>query len=67
MKHFSDDSEIDYSYDEAIEIAKEYGLDEEVKHDMCHNDYSPNQALKEWDIYPYRDDFNEGTIRHFQD
>lgn len=67
MKHFSDDNERDYSYDEAIEIAKENGLDEEVRYEMTHNDLSPNQALKEWDVYPYRDSFNEGTIKHFQD
>ena len=66
MKHFQD-YERNYSYDEAIEIAKEYGLQEEVKHEMTHNDCTPNQALKEWDVYPYEDNFNCGTIKHFDD
>ena len=66
MKMFSD-YERDYTYDEAIDIAKEYGLEKEVEREMCHNDCSPNQALKEWDLYPYEDNFNSGTIKHFQD
>ena len=66
MKMFSSDEE-SYIYDEAIEIAKENGLEEEVRHSMNHHDLSPNQALKDWDIFPYHDTFNEGTIKHFQD
>lgn len=66
MKHFQDYERV-YSYDEAIEIAKEYGLDDEVRRKMGKYDISPNKALKEFDLYPYEDDFNSGTIKHFQD
>ena len=66
MKHFQD-YEKEYSYDEAVDIAKEYGLEEEVKREMSRNDLSPNSALKEWDLFPYEDNFNSGTIKHFQD
>ena len=59
--------EKEYSYEDAIKIAKKYGLQEEVEYEMNHNDCSPNEALKEWDVYPYEDNFNEGTIKHFQD
>lgn len=61
------DSEKDYSYEEALEIAEEYGLENEIRHSINYCGATPAQALKDWDIYPYEDHFNEGTIKHFQD
>lgn len=43
-----------YTRPEALAIAKEYGLEYEVIKAM---DYgcSPDEALQDWDIYPYQD------------
>ena len=38
-----------YTTEEAIELAKEYGLEFEVMQDM-ENGLTPNEALREWDL-----------------
>lgn len=37
-----------YTYEEAIAVAANYGLEEEVKYLMDHG-YTPDEALREWD------------------
>ena len=37
-----------YTYDEAIAVATNYGLEEEVKYLMDHG-FTPDEALREWD------------------
>lgn len=39
-----------YSYDDAIAIAKEWGLEEEVRYEMECNGCTPAEALYEWDL-----------------
>lgn len=41
-----------YTKEEALERAKEFGLDDEVSTAMGFG-LSPDEALEEWDIYPY--------------
>lgn len=41
-----------YTRDEALKRAKKYGLEEEVTEAMKHG-LTPDQALQDWDIYPY--------------
>ena len=38
-----------YTYEEAIELAIEYGLQNEVRYEMAHG-CTPNEALYEWDL-----------------
>ena len=38
---------------EALDMAKEHGLESEVATAMEHG-YTPDEALQEWDIYPYQ-------------
>lgn len=37
--------------EKAIELAKEFGLEEEVKNELA-NGATPEEALAEWDIIP---------------
>ena len=37
-------------YDDAIEKASVYGLQNEVRHCIIHDKLAPHQALKEWDL-----------------
>ena len=41
-----------YTKEEALERAKEFGLYDEVATAMGFG-LSPNEALQDWDIYPY--------------
>lgn len=41
-----------YTRPEALAIAKKYGLEYEVIKAMDHG-CTPDEALQEWDIYPY--------------
>lgn len=43
-----------FTKDEALAIAREHKLDAEVLTAMKHG-YTPDEALQEWDIYPYGD------------
>lgn len=36
---------------EAIKIAKKYGLEKEIQELIDYEGLSPEQALREWDIY----------------
>jgi hypothetical protein len=38
--------------EEALQIAQNYGLEEEVMEGMAHG-CTPDEALQDWDIYPY--------------
>ena len=40
-----------YTYEEAIAAAANYGLEEEVKYLMDHG-FTPDEALREWDCEP---------------
>lgn len=40
-----------YTAEEAINLAVEFGLDEEVRQEI-ENGASPNEALAEWDVLP---------------
>ena len=49
-----------YSKDEALAFARAKGLEEEVL--MCFKyGFNPDEALKEWDIYPTEDN-DSGSI-----
>ena len=41
-----------YTKEEALKRAKEYGLEEEVATAMKHG-LSPDEALEDWDLYPF--------------
>lgn len=41
-----------YTKEEALKRAKEYGLEEEVAMAMKHG-LSPDEALEDWDLYPF--------------
>lgn len=41
-----------YTKEEALKRAKKFGLDWEVTEAMK-NGLSPDEALQDWDIYPY--------------
>jgi len=41
-----------YTKEEALQRAKEYGLEEEVAYAIAHG-LTPDEALEDWDIYPY--------------
>ncbi len=43
-----------FTRDEALAIAKDFGLEIEVTEAMKHG-CNPDEALQEWDIYPYDD------------
>ena len=43
-----------FTKEEAIEIARKYKLEKEVIEAMKYG-YNPDEALEEWDIYPYND------------
>lgn len=40
-----------YTYEEAIDVAANYGLAEEIKYLMDHG-FTPDEALREWDCLP---------------
>lgn len=40
-----------YTAEEAIKLATEFGLNEEVRQEI-ENGASPNEALAEWDVLP---------------
>ena len=42
----------EYSYNEALDIATEWGLYNEVKYEMEHG-LTPNEALYEWDLLEF--------------
>lgn len=42
-----------YSQEEALTIAREYHLEKEVKEAM-ENGYNPDEALQEWDLFPFQ-------------
>ena len=42
-----------FTRDEAIEIARKYGMETDVAEAM-RKGYSPDDALQDWDIYPYK-------------
>ena len=42
----------------ALKIAKEYGLEYEVR-EMIESGYTPYEALKEWDLLPLKETGNE--------
>jgi hypothetical protein len=41
-----------FTKEEAVKIARKYNLEEEVIMAM-NNGYNPDEALQDWDIYPY--------------
>ena len=43
-----------FTRDEALAIAKDFGLEWEVTEAMKQG-YNPDEALKEWDIFPYEE------------
>ena len=45
MKHFTKE--------EALELAKEYRLEAEVRYAIEKAGLTPNEALEEWDLYPF--------------
>jgi hypothetical protein len=49
-RHYSSPSK--YTRAEALAMAKKYGLEWEVLQAMDHG-CTPDEALQEWDIYPY--------------
>jgi len=50
-KHFPPPSH--FTKEEALQIAHKYELDEEVLAAMEYG-FTPDEALEEWDIYPFR-------------
>ena len=42
----------DYTYEEALELATEWGLQNEVKYEMEYGS-TPNEALYEWDLLEF--------------
>ena len=43
-----------YSKEEALKHARKYNLEWEVNEAMKHG-LTPDEALQDWDIYPYED------------
>ena len=41
-----------YTKEEALQRAKEFGLEDEVATAMAHG-LTPDEALEDWDIYPF--------------
>lgn len=41
-----------FSKEEALDIARAYNLESEIKM-AIQQGYSPDEALQDWDIYPY--------------
>lgn len=50
-----------YTKEEALAIAKEHELDAEVMMAMKHG-CTPDEALQEWDIYPYDESVKYNNI-----
>ena len=46
-----------FTKDEALKIARTYNLETEVIEAMKHG-CNPDEALQDWDIYPYNEDIN---------
>lgn len=51
-----------FTRDEALAIAKDFGLESEVTEAIKHG-CNPDEALQEWDIYPYDD---TAVYKHLQ-
>ena len=51
-----------FTRDEALAIAKDFGLEIEATEAMKHG-CNPDEALQEWDIYPYDD---TAVYKHLQ-
>jgi len=41
-----------FTKEEALKIARDYNLEQEVK-DAMRFGFTPDEALEDWDIYPY--------------
>ena len=42
-----------YSREEALELAKQYNMEDDVRYCIDTLGYSPNEALMEWYLYPF--------------
>ena len=51
-----------YTREQAIEMAKPYHLEKEVTDAIDTYGQSPDDALQDWDLYPYNSVTDAGTI-----
>ena len=53
MKILEEKQQSRFTREQAISMAKDYHLEEEVIECMDTYGMSPDEALEEWDLYPY--------------
>lgn len=57
VKFFCKSEPSQFTEEEAMSIARKYHLESEVKQSMKFG-FNPDEALQEWDLYPYNETNN---------
>ena len=61
VKFFCKSEPSQFTEEEAMSIARKYHLESEVKQAMKFG-FNPDEALQEWDLYPYNETDNKKVI-----